>query len=913
MASSSSKAAVIPKEETGSDNEIMYDGKSNSYVKPMPLGYESSDVESGERSSDMDDDELDVFLMGGEEKRKKKKGQQGKGGQDEKAIAAVPKKKRRKKTLATATAKGVSQKAKDLMGKANVAFMQGDYHAAAESLLLVVQEAPGLAEPFHTLGVIHEEWGNMKKSEEFFLLAVHLTPNDAGLWKRVANVAKSRGDLAQAAYCLRRCLRNCQEDENMADEIMWDLASIHMTSESPKRALRYLEKLYERRPDDNVVAKELAKVYHGLKRREDCCKVLEKMADASKEEKEVPADLLHMLGQVYVEMREYEKCYKLLDSLGTFTAATGLQTIPPEIVSHAAICSCHLNKQQSLIASIDALRNNHEMSDIFDLVLNVVDALFERDKKDLALAIMQEIVQEAPELQDDPAVQIRLGKACHAKEQYEEAAKWLTQVLQAMKEKTIEQDPATFVLFSECMARLGRSEEADEALMSLSYRDLQASATLPEAISADKRLDYYDKLNKLLAIKVDGKPLLHQKDNVRAKIHRREFVTLFSTLIRDCELDVARVKQQRLKRQIETEQANALKAIKNEVKDEIKEDPNDKKLMAISNTKDLKTTDRKHWNFSSLMMELGLVNIEDKVGTKVFIDFLQAGIDIFRIEEKYIEAVELVETILRHRRKTTKTDYANKAESFDRLMRICLEIGVDSGMRKVSLKNLRNLIANDSAMDKLLPEHIVAFYGRVLFCNGRHCAGVRGGTDGAERDFAIRKLIRQPQSFALTMLAGHFCVTAGKYPLSVAEYLRAYSMSDGKNPHNVLCLAAAYMSFAMSRTVQHRHTCIAKGIAMMYEYIALCEREPEEGGREEAEWTYNLGHCYHQISVYHLAVPLYERCLRCLDRKKAENDGKEEEHLQPLRTSAAQNLSLIFTACGNLDAARTVLMKNIVF
>ena len=49
---------------------------------------------------------------------------------------------------------------------------------------------------------------------------------------------------------------------------------------------------------------------------------------------------------------------------------------------------------------------------------------------------MQEIVQEAPELQDDPAVQIRLGKACHAKEQYEEAAKWLTQVLQAMKEKT---------------------------------------------------------------------------------------------------------------------------------------------------------------------------------------------------------------------------------------------------------------------------------------------------------------------------------------------------------------------------------------------------------------------------------------------------------------------------------------------
>ena len=55
----------------------------------------------------------------------------------------------------------------------------------------------------------------MKKSEEFFLLAVHLTPNDAGLWRRVSGVAKARGDLQQAAYCLRRCLRNATDDDEM--------------------------------------------------------------------------------------------------------------------------------------------------------------------------------------------------------------------------------------------------------------------------------------------------------------------------------------------------------------------------------------------------------------------------------------------------------------------------------------------------------------------------------------------------------------------------------------------------------------------------------------------------------------------------------------------------------------------------
>ena len=210
MAASSSSAAVVPVKAEVAKVEV---------PKLDPIGYDSSDVESGERSSDIDDEDLDVFLMGGEQKKKKRA-----KGDDAKAKAA-PKKKRRKKTMATATAAGVSQKAKDLLGKANLAFTNGDYSTAAENLLLVIQEAPGLAEPFHTLGIIYEEWGNMKKSEEFFLLAVHLTPNDAELWRRVAGVAKSRGDLAQAAYCLRRCLRNCADEENMY-ESFWKFSNL---------------------------------------------------------------------------------------------------------------------------------------------------------------------------------------------------------------------------------------------------------------------------------------------------------------------------------------------------------------------------------------------------------------------------------------------------------------------------------------------------------------------------------------------------------------------------------------------------------------------------------------------------------------------------------------------------------------
>ena len=96
-----------------------------------------------------------------------------------------------------------------------------------------------------------------------------------------------------------------------------------------------------------------------------------------------------------------------------------------------------------------------------------------------------------------------------------------------------------------------------------------------------------------------------------------------------------------------------------------------------------------------------------------------------------------------------------------------------------------------------------------------------------------------------------------------------------------------------------------KGIAYMYEYIQL--------GRPEVEWTYNLAHLYHNLSIYHLAVPLYEKCLKSLNCAKKMNGGEDPEENVAIRFSVAQNLSLILRASGNLDAARSVLFANVVW
>jgi general transcription factor 3C polypeptide 3 (transcription factor C subunit 4) len=54
----------------------------------------------------------------------------------------------------------------------------------------VVRQSPNLVDPYHTLGLICEEMGEVEKSLEFFMIAAHLTPKDSVLWRRLATLSK---------------------------------------------------------------------------------------------------------------------------------------------------------------------------------------------------------------------------------------------------------------------------------------------------------------------------------------------------------------------------------------------------------------------------------------------------------------------------------------------------------------------------------------------------------------------------------------------------------------------------------------------------------------------------------------------------------------------------------------------------
>lgn len=77
-----------------------------------------------------------------------------------------------------------------LMGEANLAYASQEFQRAIELLHEVVKQNPNVSDPYHTLGLIHEEMGQNEKAAQFFMIAAHLTRKDASLWRRVAILSK---------------------------------------------------------------------------------------------------------------------------------------------------------------------------------------------------------------------------------------------------------------------------------------------------------------------------------------------------------------------------------------------------------------------------------------------------------------------------------------------------------------------------------------------------------------------------------------------------------------------------------------------------------------------------------------------------------------------------------------------------
>ena len=464
---------------------------------------ESSSASSDGIYSSVGSSDLDEFIMSSAVPPKKKKRD---------GFMTIGK---RKNVSASKLPSRLSPQVKDLLGKGSMCFVQRDYDLAIEYLEEAVRLAPGVADPFVTLGSVYEELGDTKRCIEALLVAAHLSPGDHLLWKRVALLSESIGQLDQTVYCLKRCLRSPAVSEIQKSEYILDLANILMQLSDFESAAKFFSKSFLESKSLEC-GTSLAKCLYNINEKPEAMNVLESLFDEGK----FDANSVNMLAEVYLDIREFGKCFALLTSILDMENLSDPEKCPVDLVAKLAICAApSFTRHQQVVTQAVACVTACPPATHSDLYMSVADGLISAGLIELALALST--VSD----RDDPAplagLFARSGRCHYLLEHYEEAVFYF--------EKSQVTDPETVVMRADALRRIGRELEAGELMASaISYEELLACRTLPSATStADRR----KKLTQLEILLEKNDPLL--------------VANLYLPLFGDCELDAQRIARHR--------------------------------------------------------------------------------------------------------------------------------------------------------------------------------------------------------------------------------------------------------------------------------------------------------------------------------------------------------------------------------
>eukprot|EP00741_Cyanophora_paradoxa_P002683 tig00000615_g2603.t1 len=318
-----------------------------------------------------------------------------------------------------------------VMGEANMLFANKQFNEAEGLCMEVIQAAPMAADPYHVLGLIHQQQGDEKRAFQFLMLAASLTESDPELWRQLAVMSRQQGNLPQAAFCYARAVRADPRDV----DTLWDLAQTHAELGQAARAAARLEAILKLRPRDPAVLKELAKVLSDDGQKGAA-------ADALLRHLATDADLRE------TDLNVLNVAMEMLLATGQHARAASVRPAPPRPAPPAALlarpseraaCSCwsgrwgrgrgrggglhldltvkyavaqtHLGNYAAADRHLEGLLERGQPVELYaDLYLEAADALAAAGLPDRALAFLHPLARV--EEHDRPALWLRQGR-CH--------------------------------------------------------------------------------------------------------------------------------------------------------------------------------------------------------------------------------------------------------------------------------------------------------------------------------------------------------------------------------------------------------------------------------------------------------------------------------------------------------------------
>eukprot|EP00371_Babesia_bovis_P001068 XP_001609715.1 tetratricopeptide repeat domain containing protein [Babesia bovis T2Bo] len=832
-----------------------------------PVG-ECSDAE-------VDEEELNNFLMGDvlvggdgrhkpklsfAEKYVRKLMRRGRRGTTK--IASTTRKKRKRKTAAHASK--LTPQLEKLMQQATTHYLCGNFKDAIKTLKEVVRRAPGLHDPFHMLGLIYqEEYNDPVTATGYYLLAAHLVQTDLELWKRIAEMSQDLGNVDQAIYCFKKCLRNNEGEPN--EEAIFSLAMCYLEKQDHPNAIKKLHFLFDLHPDDGLLLHELCKSLTIVGDKETLLAVLQTYYDSTGD-----LDAAQRACQLQLTLAQYTECSDFVQFVAN-KLQTQIVKLPLPMIVAYVVSMLHTDVEP--VTELSTIWNMNDVTPI--MVYSIALAMAQRCPEKALQWFYKAYRKDDPTTVRAMTAQqgIQMAKCLIIVEKNSDTAEQLLA-------KLLEREPNNselIILMADILELGGKHAKSDELLGRLTTTDLDRLKMIQKPIEPGERhaeLMYlidavYTLLNACFSeIKYRPAPcLLAQNDNKRNTEDfcailksTNQWIDRFLRIVNDCELDTERTYQK-----LSTSKAN-----RNQ-NDDVSQEYNE-----------LRKDVGKNYSFLRTKKDLGLQSVEDIIGWKHYESLLESATALMAMAGRSKEGVQLLEIIANNKKRyKSNTDIVERKHMLTTVENLIFKLSCFGGIYKVALGHARSDFVNTGNLKR---------YAALLGSGTLAKAALSALSSSSEKDallenrsWVTRQLLLKPYNFDLLMVAGHFCTMSGNWPFALEEYRRAL-MQRPKDHVAALCLAVNYFNSLSSKVVEDNKKNVVMAMAFLQYSLELRKDSTQThpySGVYHAECLYNLGRAMHFINMLHIAVPLYEKCIETI--RQLENTYKEVKNQDALQ------------------------------
>ncbi|KAK9830261.1 hypothetical protein WJX72_010654 [[Myrmecia] bisecta] len=732
--------------------------------------------------------------------------------------------KRRRKNIEKGNrTKQLPEEVVQKLGEANLFYATGRYTEAIELLQEVIRQMPNLPDPYHTLGLLHEAIDNPRKALNFYMIAVHLTPKDISLWKRLAALSTELGFLRNGIYCLGKVLARDKDDL----DARWDRAVLYTELNQPRKAVEQFELISAAQGGSNgEVGKVLARLYHQLGQGERAVALLTHfMQDHAGE-----TDLTHinMLAELHMERESWQEAATLVQRAEEALCEEG--GLPIDLQVKAGMCALHLGDIAQALPHFHALLGE-PVGQFVDLDLDVADALLAHGEYAEASAFYERV---------------------RAMPTYNSPALWskIVQCQRATGDESKAVDIYIEVLGDHGVPYAARSEAA-LALAELYFQMRQTDAALEvlhmlDGLEADRAGEAGGPGQPS-----DAMAVAMRKANVLLKLGQQEaFLDLMLPVVSNTlrHFEVAGGMSSKSDPKI-------AKALRRRARLAHK-----RRITALHETdgvfKGYTNRDRRkpHVREADEAAEAILAAATDAEtegeeeggggggGGRVMYD-------LQRSQEQFEMLVRTAYVCLQQRR----------WQQAQALMTASIDMFAKRWLDK-SKKDVLKLVLAEAAFGQA--DYSGAFgHLRPVCTRWPHSlpvwntyARVVSGMGGVRQNIKFLMPLRQkhPTSVPLMLLVAHCHAVQGAYSTALGELFHAYRLAP-REPLTLLCIGVAYINQAMSKKVLDRDHAVLQAFAFLQEY-AEYRLNPQEA-------AYNIGRAAHQLGLVHIAVPYYEKAL----------------------------------------------------